>query len=342
MIIAAAILCGFVLDLVLGDPDWMPHPVVIMGKWILRLENLLRRILPKTSGGELAGGVLLVILVITGTLTVTAGVCMAAAMIHPVLGFVVQTLWCWQALAIKGLKDESVNVYRCLMAEKDDEAGGLDVLEDARRAVGRIVGRDTDSLSREGVIQATMETIAENFSDGVLAPLFYLAIGGAPLGLTYKAINTMDSMVGYKNERYLYFGRAAARLDDAAGYIPSRMAALFFIAATFFAGGQKSRDEAATKGRWRTVKNAWRIWRRDRRNHASPNSAQTEAACAGALGVRLAGPACYFGKRYDKPYIGDDGRPVEAEDIFRTIRLMYAAAMLSILCFVILRITVTG
>lgn len=319
MMIAAALICGFILDLLLGDPAWMPHPVIIIGKCITHIERLLRRFLPKTHQGELAGGVILTVCIAGGTLAVTLGICMLAAALHPLLGFAVQVLWSWQALAVKGLKAESFNVYRCLESADYD-------LDDARHAVGRIVGRDTGQLSRKGVIKATVETVAENFSDGVLAPMFYLAIGGAPLGMMYKAVNTMDSMVGYKNDEYLYFGRAAARLDDAAGYIPSRIAALFFIASAFAAGGSTSE--------------AWRIWRRDRRNHASPNSAQTEAACAGALGIQLAGPAYYFGKYYDKPTIGDAGREAAAEDIRCSVKMMYAAGIMAVLFFAVIRIAV--
>ena len=190
----------------------------------------------------------------------------------------------------------------------------------ARKAVGRIVGRDTSELTEEGVTKATVETVAENFADGVLAPLLYLAIGGAPLALTYKAVNTMDSMLGYKNEKYIDFGRASAKLDDFCGFAPARLAALFFVAAAALTG--------------RDFKSAYRIWRRDRFNHASPNSAQTEAACAGVLGIRLAGPAYYFGEYYDKPYIGDATREIEAEDILRANKLMVAASLLATACFV--------
>ena len=182
----------------------------------------------------------------------------------------------------------------------------------ARKAVSRIVGRDTQNLTAEGVTKAAVETVAENASDGVIAPLLYMLIGGAPLALTYKAINTMDSMLGYKNEKYLYFGRAAAKLDDLANYIPSRLAALLWVAAAAFTGND--------------AKGAWRIWRRDRHNHASPNSAQTESACAGALGVQLAGPAYYFGEYYPKPTIGDALRPIEPQDILRANRMMYVAS----------------
>lgn len=302
-----AVFCGFLLDLLLGDPAWMPHPVVFMGKAITGLEGFLRRHLPQTEKGELFGGILLAAALPAGSLLFFGGLCLLAAQIHPLLGFLAQTLWCWQALAMKGLAAESRKVY--LELEKGDLTG-------ARRAVSRIVGRDTAELTEEGVTKAAVETVAENFSDGVLAPLFYMLIGGAPLAMVYKSINTMDSMVGYKNRKYLYFGRGAAKLDDAANYLPARMAALFWIAAAALTGFDG--------------KNAWRIWRRDARNHASPNSAQTESACAGALGIRLAGPACYFGERYEKPYIGDALREVEPKDILRANKMLYAAGLLAL------------
>ncbi len=302
-----AIPCGFALDLLLADPAWMPHPVVYMGKAISALEGVLRSHLPETEAGELLGGTILAAALPVGTLAITSSLCALARVIHPAAGFAVETLWCWQSLALKGLAEESGRVQREL--EKGD-------LPAARRAVARIVGRDTQELSAEGVTKAAVETVAENFSDGVAAPLFYMLIGGAPLALTYKAVNTMDSMVGYKNDRYLYFGQAAAKLDDAANYIPSRLAALCWIGGAFLAG--------------QDGKNAWRIWHRDRRNHASPNSAQTESACAGALGVQLAGPASYFGKLVEKPTIGDPDRSVEPEDIARANRMLCAAGGLAL------------
>lgn len=314
MIVSAAIICGFCLDLILGDPSWMPHPVVYMGKAISALEKRLRNAFPRTNGGEFAAGCVVAAILPIGTLLITAGVCRAAWLIHPALFFAVETLWCWQALAVRGLRTESERVYDRL--RKDDLTG-------ARKAVSRIVGRDTQALTAEGVTKATVETIAENFSDGVAAPLLYMLIGGAPLALTYKAINTMDSMLGYKNERYLYFGRAAAKLDDAANYIPSRIAAIFWIVSAFVTGNNG--------------KNAWRMWRRDSRNHASPNSAQTESACAGALGVQLAGPAYYFGELYDKPTIGDSLRVVRADDITKTIRMLYAASVLALIAGIAVR-----
>ena len=298
-----AVLGGFVLDALFGDPAWLPHPVVYMGKAISKLEKFLRPRLPKTPQGELLGGAIVAFCLPVGTFLLTGLVCWGAARLHPLLGLAVQMFWCGQALAARGLVQESTNVYKEL--KKPDLPG-------ARKAVSRIVGRDTAELTAEGVTKAAVETVAENASDGVIAPLLYMLIGGAPLALTYKAINTMDSMLGYKNEKYLYFGRVPAKLDDVANYIPSRLAGLLWVAAAAFTHND--------------AKGAWKIWRRDRRNHASPNSAQTESACAGALGVQLAGPAYYFGQYYPKRTIGDALRPIEPEDILRANQMMYVAS----------------
>ena len=302
-----AVLGGFVLDALFGDPAWLPHPVVYMGKAISKLEKFLRPRLPKTPQGELLGGAIVAFCLPVGTFLLTGLVCWGAARLHPLLGLAVQMFWCGQALAARGLVQESTNVYKEL--KKPDLPG-------ARKAVSRIVGRDTAELTAEGVTKAAVETVAENASDGVIAPLLYMLIGGAPLALTYKAINTMDSMLGYKNEKYLYFGRVPAKLDDVANYIPSRLAALLWVAAAAFTHND--------------AKGAWKIWRRDRRRHASPNSAQTESACAGALGVQLAGPAYYFGEYYDKPTIGDPLREIEPRDILRANRMMYAESLLAL------------
>ena len=307
MLIFWAVLGGFLLDALFGDPAWLPHPVVLMGRCILALEKHLRTALPKTPRGELVGGAAVAAVLPLGTLAVTGLACWAAARLHPALGLALQMLWCGQALAAKGLAQESRNVYKELA--KGD-------LPAARRAVARIVGRDTQNLTAAGVTRAAVETVAENTSDGVIAPLLYMLLGGAPLALTYKAINTMDSMLGYKNEKYLYFGRCAAKLDDAANWLPSRLAALLWVAAAALTGN--------------SARGAWRIWRRDRRRHASPNSAQTESACAGALGVQLAGPAYYFGEYYDKPTIGDPLREIEPRDILRANRMMYAESLLAL------------
>ena len=307
MKINPAIPLGFLLDLALADPEGMPHPVVYMGRTVTALEGFLRPRLPKTAKGELLGGAVLAAVLPSGTFVLASGACELAKRIHPAAGLALETLWCWQSLALKGLAAESGRVQDAL------ERGDLPA---ARKAVGRIVGRDTEELTAEGVAKAAVETVAENFSDGVAAPLLYMLLGGAPLALAYKAVNTMDSMVGYKNDRYLHFGRAAARLDDLANLVPSRLAALCWIGGAFLTG--------------QDGKNAWRIWRRDRRNHASPNAAQTESACAGALGVQLAGPASYFGEPVDKPTIGDPGRTVEPADITRANHMLRAAGVLAL------------
>ncbi len=307
MEILSAALAGFLIDLLLGDPEGFPHPVVFMGKAIVRLERALRDAFPDTPQGlKAAGGVLAAALPL-GTVFISMGILKLLGLVHPVLRYAVEVLWCWQALAMRCLRDESENVRKKLLSGTIDEA---------RAAVARIVGRDTASLDAAGVTRAAVETVAENFSDGEIAPLFYMMLGGAPLALAYKAVNTMDSMVGYKNERYINFGFAAAKLDDLANFIPSRLAALLLIAAAPLAGLDG--------------KNAWRIWRRDRLKHASPNSAQTESAMAGALGVRLAGPASYFGKRVEKPFIGDAVRLIEPEDIRRANRAMYVGGVLGL------------
>ena len=302
MLIAYAALGGFALDLLFGDPARIPHPVVFMGHCITRAETFLRARLPKTPRGELLGGAILAASLPLLTFAVTLGLCRLAARIHPAAHFLLQTLWAWQCVAVKGLADASRAVY----ASRD--------LPGARKAVARIVGRDTERLDECGVIRAAVESVAENFSDGVAAPLLYFFLGGAPLAMAYKAVNTMDSMVGYRNERYLYFGRAAAKLDDAANYVPSRLAALFLILAAALTGQDAG--------------NAFRIWRRDRRNHASPNAGQTESACAGALGIRLGGAAWYSGEYCDKPLIGDATRQPEKADILRANRMLYAGSVL--------------
>lgn len=360
-----AFFAGFVLDLIFGDPQGFPHPVRWIGTVIARLtDRYLKKAergtkraancadgtirkeagqpaqagermsdqAEETSGsrkrirtdGETGAerteddaayirqrkrryGLYMVIEVILLTGLVSAAVLIFCYHVHPILGCAMEAFMTYQMLAAKSLRTESMRVYTALREG---------TLEDARHAVSMIVGRDTAQLDREHVAMAAVETVAENTSDGEIAPMLCFALGGPVLGWMYKAVNTMDSMVGYKNEKYIDFGRAAAKLDDAVNFLPSRISAYLMIFACRLCG--KDYDAARAK----------RIYLRDRRKHASPNSAQTESVCAGALGLRLAGDASYFGKIVKKPFIGDRIRPTEPEDIPRANRLMYATAML--------------
>ena len=271
-----ALVLGFCIDLLLGDPHGFPHPVVLIGKLIDALGRLFRALLPKTKPGEIAAGAL---------------------------------IWtCTVILATKSLRDESMKVYAAL------QNGSL---SDAQRAVSMIVGRDTNRLDEKGVARAAVETVAENTSDGVIAPLLFLAIGGAPLGFFYKAVNTMDSMLGYTEPPYKNIGLVPAKMDDFFNFLPARLSAFFLLAAGFFLRLD--------------VKNGWRIFRRDRYKHASPNSAQTESVCAGLLGLRLAGDAWYHGVLHKKEFIGDAVREIEYADIPHTCRLMELAAILALI-----------
>ena len=275
---------------------------------------MFRKIFPKTPAGELVAGGLLAAAVTAATGGIVTAILIAAGWIHPALRFFFMCIMSWQALAAKSLKTESMKVYDHLMRED---------VEGARWAVSRIVGRDTKPLSRDGIIRAAVETVGENTSDGVIAPLFYFLFFGPGGGFVYNAVNNKDSMVGYRNEKYLYFGKIPARLDDLANLLPARLTGFLLIGTAFFLPGFDGKE-------------AFRIWRRDRYCHKSPNSAQGEAACAGALGIQLAGPAWYFGNLHEKPWIGDETRPVEAEDIRRVNRLMMGSAgmALSVVWFV--------
>ncbi len=317
LISLAACVTGFLLDFLFGDPVWLYHPVRLIGNFISFGEKKLRGIFGKKEKGELAAGTVLWFLTAGFSFVIPFLVLWGAQRLHPVLRFLIESFWCYQILAARCLVEESGKVYDRLK-EKD--------LPGARKAVSMIVGRDTENLTEEGVTKAAVETVAENTSDGVTAPLLFLILGGASFGFLYKAVNTMDSMLGYKNEKYLYFGRFPAKMDDVFNFIPSRVTALFMIAAAFLTGMDG--------------KNAWMIWRRDRRKHASPNSAQTESVCAGALRVRLAGDAVYFGKLHKKEYLGDPLRPIEPEDIRRAGRLMYVTAFLVLLVFGAIKLAV--
>jgi adenosylcobinamide-phosphate synthase len=299
-----ALVCGYVLDALFGDPYQMPHIIRLIGTLISGAERLLRRIFPPTPLGERMAGAVLVMLVAGGCSGCTWLVLGLLSRVSPQLAWVVETFVCYQMLAAKQLRIEALRVADALENEG---------LVAARTAVSMIVGRDTAELDEAGVVRAAVETVAENASDGVVAPLLFMAVGGAPAGVLYKAVNTMDSMVGYKNDRYRYFGTVAARLDDLLNWVPARLTGVLMCLVAPLVG----LDGAG----------AWRIFLRDRRKHASPNSAHPEAACAGALGVRLAGPASYFGVVHDKPYIGDDNRPIERADIGRACRLLKATSL---------------
>ena len=304
---ASAACIGFLIDFIVGDPQGLWHPVCGIGSLISRMEKQLRRNVADTPQNLLLAGAALAVTIPCMTVVITAVLLLAAGFLHPYLRFALMCVLDGWILAARSLKTESMKVYRKLK-EKD--------LNGARYAVSMIVGRDTERLTAEGVTRAAVETVAENASDGVIAPLLFLFFFGPVGGFFYKAVNTMDSMVGYKNEKYLYFGRAA-KLDDLVNYIPARLTGLAFAAAACLIPGMSG-------------KNAFKIWRRDRRNHKSPNSAQSESACAGALGVQLAGDAWYFGELYHKPTIGDALRPIEPEDIPRANRLMYVASVLTL------------
>lgn len=308
---------GFILDLIFGDPSWLYHPIRLIGKLINSAERLLRRLFPSTKRGMLAAGGWLTIIVVSVSFFVPFFILKGLSEIHPWLAVVVEVFWIYQIFATKCLKDESKKVYDAL--KKRDI--GL-----SRKMISYLVGRDTSALSADEIIKAAVETVAENTTDGIIAPMLFIAIGGAPAGFAYKAINTLDSMVGYKNNKYLYFGRVSAITDDIANFVPARIAGLLMIAAAFLTGYD--------------AKGAAKVFFRDRKKHLSPNSAQTESTCAGALGLMLGGTHNYFGKAVVKPTIGDNRHKPVPEHILNTHVLMYMTAILclfilNILCFVI-------
>ena len=302
-----ALLIGFVIDLLVGDPHWIVHPVVLIGKLISGTEKMVRRIFPKTVHGEnVAGGVLWVIVTAVST-AVPLGILWISHLVSPWLRLVAESLMCWQILATKSLRDESMKVYNAL------ETGDI---EKSRYAVSMIVGRDTAELNDAAVTRAAVETVAENTSDGIVAPMLFLTLGGAPLGFFYKAVNTMDSMLGYVEPPYKNIGLVPARMDDVVNFLPARISAFLMLAA----GGIMGMD----------LKNGWKIFRRDRFNHASPNSAQTESVCAGLMGLRLAGDAWYHGVLHKKKFIGDPLREIQHQDIPGSCRLLYVTAALTL------------
>ena len=305
-----ALILGFFLDLLIGDPHGIPHPVVYIGKLIDVTEKGMRKMFPKTVRGENFAGAAVWLIVVTVSAGIPLLVLHLAYGANCWLGLLLETILCAQILATKSLKTESMKVYQAL------QTGDL---SKARYAVSMIVGRDTQYLDEAGVTRAAVETVAENTSDGIIAPMLFLAIGGAPLGFFYKAVNTMDSMLGYVEMPYKNVGLVPAKMDDVFNYIPARISAFLMLAA----GGLLGMD----------VKNGWKIFKRDRYNHSSPNSAQTESVCAGLLGLRLAGDAWYHGVLHKKKFIGDPIRQIVPEDIPLACRLLYGTAFLGLLVF---------
>lgn len=314
-IYALPMLVGFVIDIFVGDPYNFPHPIRAIGTLIAKLEKFVRGRFKSLR----KGGVFLALTVLIVSTLIPLAVLFLCYKINIFLGLAAESVMCWQLVAARCLQKESMKVCRAV-EEKD--------IEKARQAVSMIVGRDTDVLDETGIVKAAVETVAENTSDGVTAPIMYIALGGAPLGFFYKAANTMDSMIGYTNEKYIDIGRFAAKLDDVLNFIPSRLTALVMILSAYLLGADG--------------KNAARIWKRDRRKHASPNSAQTESVCAGALDIRLAGDAYYFGELHKKEFIGDDIRPPESEDIRRANRLMYCTSVIVLIVGAAFRAAVFG
>ncbi len=310
---------GFILDLILGDPQWLPHPIRMIGWFISKGEKLLRKVFPKSNKGEFMAGAVLAIIISTFSLIIPFLLLYFLSRLSIYLEVAAASLFCYQILATKSLKTESMRVYYHLK-NRD--------MANARKYLSWIVGRDTQNLTEEGITKAAVETVAENTSDGVIAPLIFLMIGGAPLGFLYKAVNTMDSMIGYKNDKYLYFGRFAAKFDDVLNFIPAVISAYTMMAASFLIGLD--------------YRNAFKIYKRDKTNHSSPNSAKTESVCAGALNVQLAGDAYYFGKLVKKKTIGDSKRSIKIDDIKIANTLMYTTAFIAFVILCGFRLVVLG
>ncbi|WP_373240493.1 adenosylcobinamide-phosphate synthase CbiB [Kluyvera ascorbata] len=309
---------AWVLDFIIGDPHSWPHPV----RWIGNLINAVQRAVRRVCHSDLAlriGGGVMWLAVVGLTYAVAWGVLHLAASVQPWLGFGVEVWMIFTVLAGRCLAQSAQAVERLLRAGD---------LAESRIKLSWIVGRDTSQLQPEQINRAVVETVAENTVDGIIAPLFFLLLGGAPLAMAYKAVNTLDSMVGYKHEKYRAIGMVSARLDDVANFIPARLSWLLIGLAAFLC-----RDNGAR---------ALRIGWRDRKNHSSPNCAWSEATVAGALGIRLGGPNDYFGERVNKPWIGDEHRPIAIDDISRTIRLMWVASTLALLLFMAVRFWLIG
>ena len=307
----AIITLGYLMDLLVGDPYWFPHPVRLMGWYINQAQKWIRRAFP-TDRGLKFGGVLLLLSTVLLTLAITIGIVLGLKAISPIAAFIGQVLLCWMILSTKGL------AYEANMVKKALEIG----LEEGRNRVGYIVGRDTAELSEQEVIKATIETVAENTTDGIVSPLLYLCLGGVYAGMVFKAVSTLDSMVGYMNKKYQHIGWASAKTDDVLNYIPARITGYLMVLSAWLLHLD--------------FRGSFRIMKRDHANHKSPNCAWSESAVAGALGIQLGGTHLYFGEEVYKPTIGDDERPATPEDIQTTNAIMYWTAFLALILFTII------
>jgi adenosylcobinamide-phosphate synthase len=307
------LILSFGLDRAFGDPAWLPHPIRMMGRSVTALEDVLRRRAVR-SIGERGAGAMLTGIVVLSSYGITWLSIFLAGKVHPGMGSVLIVYFSFTSLAVKSLGDEAMGVWGRLLQPD---------LVSARRRLSRIVGRETDQLSEPGVIRAAVETVAESSSDGIVAPLFYLALGGPPLAMAYKAISTLDSMVGYRTPRYRYFGWASARLDDLANYLPARITGLLMVLGAGLLFGQ--------------ARPAWEIMLRDGRKHDSPNAGIPEAAAAGAFGIELGGPSRYAGSIKEKPWLGRPGRAPQPGHIREAVRLMRTVSVLMLmLCLIAL------
>jgi adenosylcobinamide-phosphate synthase len=302
------IVAAFILDCIFGDPQNPFHPIRIIGNGVSFGITIYRKTKIKRPWIQFVMGAILTLIIVVISYTVTMLITHSFYCLNYWAGLVVEMIICYFLIAAKELKDDSMKVHHDLAAGD---------INGARKNLSFIVGRDTQNLNLPGLVKAAVETVAENLSDGVIAPLIYICIGGASLGMAYKAINTLDSMIGYKNDEFEYFGKFSARLDDAANFIPSRISALLMIMGSVFTGGD--------------IKGAVKIYMRDRYNHKSPNSAQTESVCAGALGLCLGGDNYYQGVLVHKPIIGDGIYEPVPEHIIAANRLMYAAAVSAVI-----------
>ena len=297
------LLLAVVIDFIIGDPYWFPHPVIYIGKLIGKLEKYFRRKANSEGQLKIFGGII-VIVVCSISFLIPFGI-LHFLRPYTLIYHIVNVIFLWTCIAARCLHKEGIKVYDSL--NKND-------LEDARVKLSYIVGRDTKELSEEDVIRADVETISENTSDGIIAPLFYMVLGGAPLAFLYKGVNTMDSMLGYVNEKYRYIGFFPAKVDDVFNYIPARITGILMCISSPIVKGN--------------VLNSLKIMIRDRKNHKSPNCAYPEAATAGALGVRLGGDNVYFGQVMKKPTLGDYNKKLDKKDIIQTVKLMYSSEII--------------